>query len=387
MAEKSEKRPKLSLRKSRGLLEGEDYGKPAASEEKVQLKDLGTKEDEPSNGGIRFRAITEIAKEEASKKEAEKGEAGKEEVVPPKEVTKELKEEWQESQAFYREAVTLAQEVFEKVKEGHSFDTGRVRKVVERLVDELTLGNQNLVLLATGTDEGYSQLASNAVNVTIISIMIGLALNYNKSSLMELGMASFFRDVGLVILTHVIEQPRRLKPKEYEEVKKHPLYTERFLEGLGIGDEISRKVVLQHHEREDGSGYPSKLRGNGIHEYAKIIGIAEVYESMTHNRPVRAGMPPHTAMREILEEGRSLFGHRVAKAFVAEFGVYPVGSTVELNTGEIARVVAVHKEFPFRPVVQIVLDSGGRPMAKVLNLLEKPQVFIKRPVEEVRRKQ
>ena len=309
-------------------------------------------------------------------------EGGKEKASPQERVTRELKDEQKQSEALYQELVSLAREVFEKVKEGHDFEIERVKNAINRLVDELVLGNEYMIRLAICTDEGYIPLASNAVNVTIISIRIGLALHYNKSSLVELGTVSFFRDIGLAQLSHIIEQPRQLKAGEYEEVKKHILYTERFLEGLGISNEVFKQAVLQHHERADGSGYPEHLKGEEIHEYAKIIAIAEVYESLTHNRPVREGLPPHSAMRTILEGGVAFFGHRVARAFIKEFGVYPVGSTVKLNTGEMAKVIAVHRDFPLRPVVQIVADSEGRPITKILNLLEKPQVFIKRPVDD-----
>jgi HD-GYP domain-containing protein (c-di-GMP phosphodiesterase class II) len=384
MTEKEEKKLKLSLRASRDILEREKPKEVVSTPvERVKLRGLDTNEATAPvpKERLRFSAIGQIVREDSSKENGSKDNGIVEEsTVFQKQVTRELKEDWKESQAFYHEAVNLAQEVFEEVKEGQPFEVERVKKLVERLIDELILGNQSLVHLSTGPDEGYNQLACNAVHVAIISIKIGLSLNYNKSSLMELGMISFFRDIGLTLLSHLIEQPRRLKGREYEEVQKHPLYTERLLEGLGLRNELFKQVILQHHEREDGSGYPNRLKGGDIHEYAKIIAIAEVYESLTHNRPIRAGLAPHTAMREIVEEGVGFFGHRVTKAFIKEFGVYPVGSTVELNTGETAKVIAVHKDFPLRPVVQVVLDSEAKPTSRVLDLLEKPQVFIKRPI-------
>ncbi|MFN3467819.1 MAG: HD-GYP domain-containing protein, partial [Candidatus Brocadiales bacterium] len=383
VTKKKVEKAKLSLRGARDILERETPKEGIAPEGNLQLKGLNTPEKElPSpKARLSFSAIGQKLKGRVTQEgNGQRGVAEKG-VIPQKQAVRELKDEWKESQIFYHEFTTLAQETFDKVKEGQHFDVERVRKAIERLIDEIILGNESMIRLAASSDEGYSQLASNAVNVTIISIKIGVSLQYNKSSLMELGMISFLRDIGLVLLSHIIEQPRRLKVSEYEEIKKHPQYTARFLEGLGIGNEVFRQVVLQHHERENGSGYPYKLKGEAIHEYAKIIAVAEVYEALTHNRPIRAGLPPHTAMQEMLEEGVTFFGHRVTKAFIREFGVYPVGSTVELNTGETAKVVAVHRDFPFRPVVQLISDSEGRPATKILNLLEKPQLFIKRPVE------
>lgn len=393
MTEKEEKKAKLRLGSLRDVLEKDvqEQDIPPASKEKVELKgpqpkELQPKENEPQapKEKLWLSAINYIIHEQSdSTDDGEDNNDKKERIPSQKQVANELNEELKESLNLHKEAVKLAQEVFEKVRQGQMFEMEGVRKVVEKITDGLTLGNQGLVQLAISPDEGYSQLASNAVNVAIVSIKIGLSLNYNKSSLVELGMISFFRDIGLILLRDIIEQPRRLEHGEYEEIKKHPLYTEKFLEDFGIRNEIFKQVVLQHHERHDGSGYPNKLKGESIHEYAKIIAVAEVYESLTHNRPVRAGMPPHTAMREMLEEGKSLFGHRVIKAFVKVFGVYPVCSTVELNTGEIAKVIAVHKDFPLRPIIQVILDSARKPANKILNLLEKPQVFIKKPVDDV----
>lgn len=384
---KREKKAKLSLRGSRDILEREkEVTAPTAPEENMQLKGLNPPErEEPPKERLRFSTIGQRLQEQPKQTDAGQKREAEGKATPQMQVTKELKDEWKEAQTFYHEFVVLAQDVFDKIKEGHHFEIEKVRNAIEKLIDDLTLGNETIVRLAAISDESYSQFASNAVNVTVISIKIGVSLHYNKSSLMELGMISFLRDIGLVLLSHIIEQPRKLKISEYEEVKKHPLYTERFLEGLGIRNEVFKQVVLQHHEREDGTGYPDRLKGEAIHEYAKIIAVAEVYESLTHNRPVRAGLPPHTAMREILEEGVAFFGHRVTKAFIREFGVYPVGSTVELNSGETAKVIAVHKDFPLRPVVQLIADGEGKPMSKILNLLEKPQLFIKRPVEEGKR--
>jgi HD-GYP domain-containing protein (c-di-GMP phosphodiesterase class II) len=387
ITKKREKKVKLSIRGSRDILEREKEGTaPTAPKENIQLKGLNLPErEEPPKERLRFSTLGQRIQEQSKQTDAGQKSEAEEKATPQVRVTKELKDEWKEAQTFYHEFVVLAQEVFDKIKEGQHFEIERVRNAIEKLIDNLTLGNESIVRLAAISDESYSQFASNAVNVTVISIKIGVSLHYNKSSLMELGMISFLRDIGLVLLSHIIEQPRKLKTSEYEEVKKHPLYTERFMEGLGIKNDVFKQVVLQHHEREDGSGYPDKLKGEAIHEYAKIIAVAEAYESLTHNRPVRAGLPPHTAMREILEEGVAFFGHRVTKAFIREFGVYPVGSAVELNTGEKARVIAVHKDFPLRPVVQLMADAEGKPMSKILNLLEKPQLFIKRPVEEGKR--
>lgn len=388
ITKKREKEVKLSLRSCRDILEREKEGTAlTAPEENVQLK--GPKpperEEPPKEERLRFSIIGQRIQEQSKQTDAGQESEAEEKAIPQMQVTKELKNEWKEAQTFYHEFVVLAQEVFDKIKEGQHFEIEKLRSAIEKLIDSLTLGNESIVRFVALSDENYSQLVSNAVNVTVISIKIGVSLRYNKSSLMELGMISFLRDIGLVLLSHIIEQPRRLKASEYEEVKKHILYTERLLEGLGIRNEVFKQVVLQHHEREDGSGYPDRLKGEAIHEYAKIIAVAEAYESLTHNRPVRTGLPPHTAMREILEEGVSFFGHKVTKAFIREFGVYPVGSAVELNTGETARVIAVHKDFPLRPVVQLIADSEGKPMSKILNLLEKPQLFIKRPVEEGKR--
>ena len=117
-------------------------------------------------------------------------------------------------------------------------------------------------------------------------------------------------------------------------------------------------VAYQHHEKCDGKGYPRRLAGEEIHEYARITSIADVYDALTSERSYRSAMLPHEAY-EIMQAGSGTqFDPEILKVFLQQVAVYPVGAFVELNNGEIGVVIQVSRYMPTRPKVRIVLNAA-----------------------------
>src|SRR5438105_1895600 len=144
------------------------------------------------------------------------------------------------------------------------------------------------------------------------------------------------------------------------------------------------EAVLEHHEREQGQGYPQGLPGSAIHPHAKILGLVDTYTRLTSPRPPQARLLPHEAIREIVRSKHESFPSALIKALLSEISVFPPRTLVRLNTGEVGRVVGVNRNHPLRPKVEIISDSKGDrlPAPKLIDLSEAPFLYITTPLQE-----
>jgi HD-GYP domain-containing protein (c-di-GMP phosphodiesterase class II) len=138
-------------------------------------------------------------------------------------------------------------------------------------------------------------------------------------------------------------------------------------------------IISQHHERMNARGYPLGLSGNEINEYARIIGLTDTYEAMTHNRAFRKAIQQHQAIIEILGPQKVFFDQDILKAFIEKISIYPVGSFVRLNNGDVARVISSSPESAIRPVVLTIIDCAGKAVAepKTIDLSKNDSFYIK----------
>lgn len=233
-------------------------------------------------------------------------------------------------------------------------------------------------------ENGY--LYPHSLNVAILVTNLGLASGYGRSRLVDLCAAALVHDIGMLkIPQEIIEKPGKLTKKEYELVKKHPIYGIRFLNNIIDSTKTESEVVYQHHEKKDGTGYPEGKRGDEISKHAQIVSIAEVYEALTHPRPFRSyRIIPFKAVKMIIQETGSHFDPQLVKVFFNCITPYPIGSYVLLYTNEIGRVIRVNKNLPLRPHIEIVLDSEGKPPEKPrrIDLAKSHILYIKKAIDE-----
>jgi HD-GYP domain-containing protein (c-di-GMP phosphodiesterase class II) len=125
---------------------------------------------------------------------------------------------------------------------------------------------------------------------------------------------------------------------------------------LNYSDEVGN-VVLQHHERWDGNGYPHQIAGDGIDMGARIVSVADSFEAMVSHKPYRNSMVGYQAMKNLLADNSRRFDPDVLKAFILTMGIYPIGSIVRLNDDTVARVTEVRPFAPLRPKIQVLIDE------------------------------
>jgi HD-GYP domain-containing protein (c-di-GMP phosphodiesterase class II) len=218
-------------------------------------------------------------------------------------------------------------------------------------------------------------LVYHSINVFICSLKIGMGLGYHSRQLLELGLSALLHDIGMAkVPEEIIKKANELSNEEVNTIKQHPIYGHEIIMRLGKEYMWLAGVVLQEHEREQGQGYPKGIKGDEIHEYAKIIGVADVYEALTHPRPHRREALPYEAIDEL----KALFSLKILKAFLTQLTMYPLGCYVKLNSNVIGRVTAVNPDSPLQPIIEAVSDSQGRASepGQVINLSQEPFLHI-----------
>ena len=228
-------------------------------------------------------------------------------------------------------------------------------------------------------------LAAHSANVCIYSLMLGKGANYSHGQLIELGITALLHDIGMVFVPKEIVNKRgKLTTSEFKQIRKHPDYSYKILQTLGKKYLWIANVVSQEQERENGQGYPNGLKGDEIHDYAKIIGIVDVYEALTHHRPQRRGHMPHDAVKLILGTQKNLFSDEVKRLLLKKLSCFPLGSYVKLNSKAICKVIEVYEDSPLRPTVEILFDSQKRKLQnkKIIRLTEAPLLHITSTVYE-----
>jgi hypothetical protein len=258
-------------------------------------------------------------------------------------------------------------------------------RLFQRIVDSLEASAELFWLANAPTlRAGVDYLVAHQTRVAILAARIGLNIGYDRPRAVALSMAGAFIDIALWQSPDAI-LPRidALNAEEQAVYRAHPARAAALLAQWGAPAGLV-DAVHQHHEREQGQGFPQRLSGNAICQDAKILGLVDAYTALTLPPSRKPGLRPHEAIREIVRSKRESFSPVLIKALLSEISVFPPGTLVRLNTGEVGQVTAVNRNHPLRPRVEVVSDAkGNRPLApKTIDLSEMPFLYITGPVSE-----
>ena len=259
-----------------------------------------------------------------------------------------------------RNAITkISKEAMTNIRNGLSVSGQKIQNVVNHVMGELLLNRDvtfNLVDVRAMNDYHFA----HNVTVCVLSLITGIAIGYSDPQLKQLGTGAILHDIGKAKISELILNKKgKLTPEEYLEIRKHPQIGYDVIKKCNDINEAAKFVPWQHHERFDGSGYPNGLKGNQIHEFARIATLADVYDAMSTDRVYRKRFLPHEVMEYIRDEGKVFFDTELAKVFLQNIAPFPIGSMVLLNTGEKAIVIKIPKDFPARPVVKVIFSPQG----------------------------
>jgi HD-GYP domain-containing protein (c-di-GMP phosphodiesterase class II) len=235
-----------------------------------------------------------------------------------------------------------------------------INQTITNIVDQL-LENKDIVYNLADIRSVDNYLFSHSVNVCILSVMTGIALQYNRNQLEDLAKGALLHDVGKAMVPYeVLNKPGKLTPEEFDEIKKHPGYSLEILRKNPGVSSVSRIIAYQHHEKCNGEGYPAGLTGKDIMDASQIVGMADMYDAITSDRCYRGAMPPNEAYELISASGDYYFKFDIVKTFLDQIAAYPVGSFVELSTGEIAVVIENKKGYSLKPKLRIIISPDRR---------------------------
>lgn len=195
----------------------------------------------------------------------------------------------------------------------------------------------------------------HCVNVAVLSLVLGIQLQLDKKKLYDLCLGALIHDIGKALVPEeILKKNNKLTEEETSIVREHTKRGYDFLKGSIDISATARIIALEHHEREDGKGYPDMRKDDEINELAKIVAVADVYDALTSDRPYRKAMSPNDAVEYIMANGQTQFSYDVVKAFSKCIVPYPEGTIVRLSNGEIAVVEEVYPNFVLRPKVKII---------------------------------
>lgn len=262
------------------------------------------------------------------------------------------------------ETITLVRHNFECLEHDRKINTRSIKQAVDNIIDELLANHDVLVSLNDiRTFDDYT--FGHSVNVCMLSVMAGMTLLYDELKLKELGIGALLHDIGKTKVDKaVLNKAETLTREEFAEIKHHTEYGFEILRAYDDLSLLAAHVAYQHHERWDGKGYPRQLSGENIQAYARIVAVADVYDALLADRPYRPSYSVNQAITILKNMSGIYLDPSCVSALIANIAIYPVGTLIKLNTGEIGIVVDNNKETPTRPVVRIIMDRNKNKLSK-----------------------
>jgi HD-GYP domain-containing protein (c-di-GMP phosphodiesterase class II) len=264
-------------------------------------------------------------------------------------------EKLEHAEEFYSEFLRFVEKLFIKANVSDELDyvvvSNRIRNMIDYVKEDRRFLMRVIKNIEPAPDKNY--LASHSVRSTILAIIIGTYIKLPNHRLIELGVAALLHEVGMLKLpTQIYLSNRPLNAQEHKAITTHPVLGYSMLKSFNFPLAICL-AALEHHERENGTGYPRRLIGDKIGLYSKIIAVACSYEALSSKRPHKEVKDGHTGMLELLKNDGKRYDDTIVRALVLSLSIYPIGLYVLLSNGKKGQVVDVNPENPRFPIVQI----------------------------------
>ena len=280
-----------------------------------------------------------------------------------------FKEEIKVAVEVKEQAHNVVKSYMEDARAGKTLDSEVVKNQASDMVDSI-LRNDNALTSLTRIKSFDEYTFTHCVNVAVLVTSFAKRLGFNRNRLERLAAGGLLHDLGKVkVPDEILNKPGRFTPEEREIINKHPAYSAEMLEKTPHIEEDSIRLSFEHHERLDGTGYPRGIKESQLHIDTNIVSICDVYDALTSARVYKPGFPLPKALQIIRENAGTDFKPNLVDMFINIIGAYPVGSVVELNTGELAVVSEVSEKDSSKPWVIIVTDWKKKIIATPEQLL------------------
>jgi len=299
--------------------------------------------------------------------------------ILPQEETKEMKQ----AMDFYNSLENYTKTLFTTIYIKNELNLDRMVDYLKPVVSYVRKDYRFIMMIqkeAAPVDDN-SYIVAHSARTAIIAIIIGNQLKLPAHKLIELGISAILHELGMLELPPQVHLPkRRLSDKEQNLLKMHPVLGFNKLKAMGVPMGICQ-AVLEHHERENGTGYPKKLTAEKICLNAKILAVACSYEAITAKRPHRVAKDRYSAMLEILKNEKKQYDDTVIQALVNSLSIYPIGLNVLLSNDKKGMVVDVSPRNPQYPIVQVFDEFTPDGKNKLLQT-SPDDIFIARPLTQ-----
>ncbi len=269
--------------------------------------------------------------------------------------------EVQEAQEAYRSSALVLDQVLSDVQLGRPIDTKACQALVKRNLESMLRNESAMLWLARlKSQDLYTSL--HCLSVSILAMGFGTHLGLPDEKIELLGLAGLLHDVGkMKIDPAILNKPGKLTQEEFEHIKLHPSFG---YQALCSQDDIPAAAVQAahgHHERLDGRGYPQGLDGYQIPFITRVVTIVDAFDAITSHRAYDDARPIQTAYDVLRSGADKQFDGALVQEFIRWLGVFPVGTLVELHTGEVALVLEKHPQLHLRPKVVVLRDANKAP--------------------------
>lgn len=263
-----------------------------------------------------------------------------------------------------------------------------VRQNIDLITDELyRLVNKNwqdLVSYVLMNDDIHCTFARAGVSSALFSCILSNVLGFNERKTKNLIIAALLHDVGMKeVPENILRKTTKLTKKEFEIIQLHPVRSAKFAENNLFYPKEIADIIIQHHERWDGKGYPEKLKENQIQDVSSVLAIADAFSAMISRKSYRNSLGGYEAIKKLLDINEQRFDSKILKAFVDFIGIYPIGSVVLLSNDSIAQVINGNQQTPHQPDVRILkVGKDNTTPGEILQLRHAKNISIIRALNQ-----
>lgn len=266
--------------------------------------------------------------------------------------------------------------VADKFSKKESVYFENIGNMAEDLIDNL-LNNKNVLIPLVDIRSMDNYIYSHSVNVAIISLVLGITLKLPKRQLQNLCIGALLHDVGKSFISKdILMKKEELTPEEISVLNQHSVLGYKYLSDSYNLSAHSKLIVLQHHERPDGLGYPNKLSNDEISTLSKIVAITNAYDSLSAGRPNKKSMFPSDVLEYLMSNAGKIFDYEIVNTFCKVVIPFSKGTLVELSNGDIAVVQETLPGFPLRPIVKVIKSSNADAINNEINLIDHTSIVI-----------
>lgn len=270
---------------------------------------------------------------------------------------------------YFKSALTTVDKIIKLAQGNATIPIMELRNSLRPLLSDEYIQYKYLSLLKFKSLDLNKYDSHHALSVGILSYAIAKWVGIDKNERMQVALAGTLHDLGMSrIPSSIVNYRGNLDLADYKEIRKHTLYGYQILKGVKGISEGAMLAVLQHHERDDGSGYPLKLKKDQIHLYAKVIAIADVFHAMVSKRNYREQYSTYQAIEQLMTDSYSKLDSLMIKVFTNEMVKLTIGTKVLLSNGQEGNIINIDSQSPTKPSVKVG-DS-------IINLLKEKELYV-----------